>query len=168
MDIATRSMFVEVIAEKLTHCTRFVETQKFMQHGNVSVYQHCMAVAKMSCWIAAVLRLKVERDALIRGALLHDYFLYDWHKDDNGTHRLHGFTHAKTAWQNAQEDVQLSHVEADIIRRHMFPLTPMPPVTLEGWIVCMADKLCAVRETLHFAPKMQEVPNLAMLEADSK
>ena len=28
----------------------------------------------------------------------------------------------------------------------MFPLTPLPPRSREAWLVCLADKLCAVQE----------------------
>lgn len=168
LDITARTVFVGMIAEKLVQCTRFQQTQNFMQHGNVSVYEHCIAVAKMSCRIAAVFRLKVERDALIRGALLHDYFLYDWHEQDDGAHRLHGFTHAKTAWRNALQDVQLDDIEADVILRHMFPLTLVPPATVEGWIVCMADKLCALQETFHVVPKSEIIPQNTFTEADMR
>jgi uncharacterized protein len=121
---------------------------QYPQHGNVSVYQHCIAVALMSCWIAWKFRLKVDYEALIRGALLHDYFLYDWHEHDPG-HRLHGFRHPRRALRNAHEDFKLTPIETNIILRHMFPLTPIPPVYLESWIVCMADKFCALRESLH-------------------
>ena len=38
--------------------------------------------------------------------------------------------------------------EENIIHRHMFPLTPMPPTTREAWIVCLADKYCAAAETV--------------------
>ena len=38
--------------------------------------------------------IKINEKSLIRGALLHDYFLYDWHKSDQG-HRLHAFFHAE-------------------------------------------------------------------------
>lgn len=30
----------------------------------------------------------------------------------------------------------------------MFPLTPIPPAYKEAWIVCIADKICAIEETL--------------------
>ena len=39
-------------------------------------------------------------------------------------------------------------VEQDIIKHHMFPLTPCPPKTKEGWIVSISDKLCSTYETL--------------------
>ena len=32
--------------------------------------------------------------------------------------------------------------------RHMFPLVPVPPTCREAWIVCLADKWCALRETV--------------------
>lgn len=128
--------------------SRFMQMSQYPQHGDVSVCQHCIAVAFMSCWIAWKLHLNVDYRALIRGALLHDYFLYDWHERNAG-HRLHGFRHPRRALGNACDDFNLSPIEANIILRHMFPLTLIPPVCLESWIVCMADKVCALRETLH-------------------
>ena len=34
---------------------------------------------------------------LIKGAMLHDFYLYDWHAQDNGEHRWHGYHHAEKA-----------------------------------------------------------------------
>lgn len=85
---------------------------------------------------------------MIRGALLHDYFLYDWHEKSDD-HRLHGFTHPARALKNAEEIFDLSVVEKDIIKRHMFPLTPVPPAYRESYLVCLADKICSSYETLH-------------------
>ena len=92
--------------------------------------------------------LKVHLEELIRGALLHDYFLYDWHEKDAG-HSLHGFTHPGKALINACEDFNLTDIEKDVIRKHMFPLTLIPPRYRETVIVCMADKICSVYETFH-------------------
>lgn len=86
--------------------------------------------------------------SLVRAALLHDYFLYDWHEKDNGSHRLHGFRHPYTAERNARADFELDDIVSNSIRTHMFPLTPIPPKYLEGVIVNIADTLCAIRETL--------------------
>ena len=36
----------------------------------------------------------------------------------------------------------------NIIARHMFPLIPVPPQCREAWIVCLADKWCALGETV--------------------
>ena len=62
----------------------------FLQHGNVSVYEHSLGVALACVKLARLLRIKVDERSLVRGALLHDYFLYDWHEHDR-SHRFHGF-----------------------------------------------------------------------------
>lgn len=134
-------------ALKLERAGRLSRLRKFRQHGNVSVYDHSVGVAALSLRLARGLRLKIDESALVRGALLHDYFLYDWHVPDPDR-PLHGFYHPKAALQNARQDFTLNRKEEDIIRRHMFPLTLKPPRTREGLLVCLADKLCAVRETL--------------------
>lgn len=119
----------------------------FMQHGAVSCYDHSVAVAYTSLKLAASWRIKVDRRSLVRGALLHDYFLYDWH-DADPSHRLHGFRHAKKALQNARVDFALNAKEEDIIVKHMFPLNLSLPRYRESVLVILADKWCAVAETL--------------------
>lgn len=117
-----------------------------IQHGDTSVLLHCIAVAYFSLWLAQRLHLRCDQDSLVRGALLHDYFLYDWHVPDE-SHRLHGFHHAATALKNAEADFSLTPTEQDIIRHHMFPLTPQPPRCREALLVCMVDKGCGLYET---------------------
>ncbi|MDD6072105.1 MAG: HD domain-containing protein [Clostridiales bacterium] len=124
---------------------RFAKSKEHYQHGTTTVYQHCINVAVISCIIADKCGLHVNFDDLIRGALLHDYFLYDWHEKDK-SHRLHGFCHPRKALRNAEEDFLLTAIEKDIIKHHMFPLIPIPPHTLEAWVVCLADKVCAIQE----------------------
>lgn len=122
------------------------EEKRYVQHGKVSVFHHSFAVACLSVFLARRLWLDVDKRALIRGALLHDYFLYDWHVRDSG-HRMHGFTHARRALRNAERDFILDPIERDIIQKHMFPLNPAPPKYMETVLVCVADKICAVYET---------------------
>ena len=124
---------------------RMITEKDFIQHGSISCYDHSLNVAKKSLIIAGFLLIfiKINEKSLIRGALLHDYFLYDWHKSG---HRLHGFFHAKRALKNAESDFKLNDIEKNIIKRHMFPLNICPPKYRESWIVCLADKLCAVEE----------------------
>ncbi len=136
--------------KSLCETTKFLSQETYIQHGNTSVLEHCIGVAYMSCYIATKLHIRVDKLALVRGALLHDYFLYDWHVPD-ASHRLHGFRHPRTALNNALRDTGLTKVEQNIILRHMFPLTPVPPIYNEAWVVCMADKLCSSLETVHFS-----------------
>lgn len=118
----------------------------FLQHGNVSVYEHSLGVALACVKLARLLRIKVDERSLVRGALLHDYFLYDWHEHDR-SHRFHGFIHAARAAKNAERDFGLNKVEKNMIRSHMFPMNLTVPRYRESVILCIADKLCATRET---------------------
>lgn len=144
MDELLRSILAE-----LEQTSRFPMEKQYVQHGRTSIYDHSIQVARFSLYLAQKLPVRVDRRSLIRGALLHDYFLYDWHVPDD-SHRLHGFKHPKTAWKNAKADFLLTPIEENIIRRHMFPLTLIPPACRESWIVCLADKYCALRETLFY------------------
>lgn len=128
----------------------FQSTKKYIQHGTVTVHSHCMNVAKHSLLLAQMLGLHYNRRELIRGALLHDYFLYDWHdKDHINPFRLHGFYHPGIALKNACAEYQLTEREKDIIRKHMWPLTVVPPMCREAWVVTAADKWVSLMETLH-------------------
>ena len=142
------------IIKELNKNGRLSLMKSHYQHGNTSVYEHSLKVADTSLRIAKILRLKIDNYSLIRGALLHDYFLYDWHEKDK-CHRWHGFKHPKTSYYNASNDYQLNDKEKNIIIRHMFPLTPIPPFYKESWIVCLADKYCALKETL--APLLTKI-----------
>ena len=127
------------------------QMKNFTQHGTTTVFEHCVSVAKFSLLMAHYLekrlKIKVDRDSLVRAALLHDYFLYDWHDKTIPGHNIHGFTHPRTAMLNADRDFGLNAVEKDIISKHMFPLTFMPPRYRESVLVTLADKWCALCET---------------------
>ena len=141
---------VRAVARQLEAEGRLGLTRKFIQHGDVTVFAHVNSVALAAVRMADALErvgIRVDRSSLIRGALLHDYFLYDWHVPDP-SHRLHGFTHPFTALKNAEADFDLTPREKNIIVRHMFPLVPIPPACREAWLVSIADKYCALRETI--------------------
>ena len=70
--------------------------EQFVQHGNTSCLLHCVAVAHVSFAMARALHLCVREEALSRGALLHDYFLYDWHVRDP-LRKKHAFFHPSAA-----------------------------------------------------------------------
>lgn len=121
--------------------------KEFIQHGSVSVYDHSVSVAIECLKIVKYLNIPVDLKSLVRGALLHDYFLYDWHEKDS-SHRLHGFTHAGTALRNALIDFDLNDIEKNMIYCHMFPLNIRIPKYRESIILCIADKIVATKETL--------------------
>ena len=117
----------------------------FIQHGTVSVAEHSIAVARACVRLSRALRIKIDERALVRGALLHDYFLYDWH-DQSSSRPHHATRHGSYALENAERDFELGAVERDMIEHHMFPLAP-PPRTREGWLLTAADKYVSLAET---------------------
>lgn len=126
-------------------------SQSFRQHGDVSVALHCFFAAVVCVRLARALALRVDTRALVRGALLHDYFLYDWH-DPDPSHRLHGFRHAGFALRNAGRDFSLGPIERNMIASHMFPMNLVLPRFRESLLLCLADKVCSFCETFHLAP----------------
>lgn len=123
--------------------------KQYVQHGSVSTYEHCESVAKLCYILNRRLAIHANLRVLLIGAKLHDFYLYDWHKEDNGEHHMHGFIHAKIARQNAQKYLGVDDRTLDVIYCHMWPLNiERIPRSREAWLVCIADKLVSVHETL--------------------
>ncbi|MDR0223245.1 MAG: HD domain-containing protein [Oscillospiraceae bacterium] len=133
-------------AKEILSSPEMKKSKKFVQHGKVSVYSHSLAVAKYSVRFAGKMGIKVDYRSLVRGALLHDFFLYDWHDDWD---KLHGFKHPRIALENAKKRFKLNKKEREIIRKHMWPMTFINiPLCREAWLVCIIDKYCSMLETL--------------------
>ncbi len=141
-DLVFKSYLEEIMQKK-----KFLKMNRYIQHGNTSCLLHSIAVAYYSYRLCKIFKLKVHERELIRGALLHDYFLYDWHaKYMNNRQGLHGMIHPKIALFNARKDFNVNYLEADIIEKHMFPLTFYPPKYKESAIICLVDKFCSIYE----------------------
>lgn len=125
----------------------------FIQHANISCLEHSISVAYFSYCLCRKLNLNVDCRSIIRGALLHDFFLYDWHVTKNPM-GLHGFKHPLTALENAEDHFTLNDREKDIIVKHMWPLTLTPPRYKEALIVSLSDKFCSIIETLRIYPAL--------------
>ncbi len=145
------NLFLKISADTAAH-SRLRKTAEFIQHGNTSCLLHSIAVAYYSYRLSERLGfLRLNRRELIRGALLHDYFLYDWHVPDKNR-PMHGRYHPTAACKNAESDFNLTELERDIITKHMFPLTFAPPAFKESYVVCLVDKACSLYETFKKSP----------------
>jgi uncharacterized protein len=116
-------------------------------HHNSSIYEHVMDVSYFSYRVCKFLKLDYQSAA--RGALLHDFFLYDWRNHDVPDlpeDKLHGIEHPKIALTNAEKHFILNDIEKDIVIKHMWPLTLVPPKYKESFIVSFADKYLASKE----------------------
>lgn len=140
--------FIDDISGLLEH--EQVEQMKlYIQHGNTNTYTHCLIVAYYSYLLALRLPIGFDTKSIARGAMLHDFYLYDWHIPDPG-HRLHGFVHPGFALDNARKYFHLNPTEEDIIEKHMWPLTlRKAPICREALLVSLVDKLCSLGETLY-------------------
>jgi len=113
-------------------------------HYKIDRLQHIRSVAYLSYLVSKKLGLDCIETA--RAATLHDLVYYDWREDD-WSHRPHGFRHPGFAVKNAYLMCgTLTKKEKNIILRHMWPLTPIPPRYREGWVVTAMDKYCAAIE----------------------
>lgn len=67
---------------------------------------------------------------------------------------------------NALKDFDLNDIERNSIENHMFPMTPVPPAYIEGYLVTLSDKLSATAETFSF--DRFNKPNLPALKSRTK
>ena len=137
--------YYETVRDILEH-EEFRKLKDYFHH-NSSIYHHVHDVAYLSYRISKFLRLDYRSAA--RGALLHDFFLYDWRNHDVPDlprEKFHGLEHPKIAVANAKKYFSLNDIEEDIIRKHMWPLTLVPPKYKESYIVSFADKYLSSRE----------------------
>lgn len=123
------------------------EMKKYRQHCDTDCFEHCY-MASYYCY-SICKKTKLDYKSAARGAMLHDLFLYDWRKkqDRKG---LHAFTHGKCACNNAMELFELNEIEKDMIIKHMWPVTPIPPRYMEGFILTIVDKHCTLKETAEY------------------
>ena len=143
---------VEPHEEVAAHCADLLSSPELarekdaLQHGTTTVWEHSISVANACARVAHALPLRLKMRPLLRGALLHDYFLYDWH-DRTTSQPHHATRHGSYARANAERDFSISKHEGDIIQSHMFPLEGFPK-TREAWTVCLVDKGVSLAETV--------------------
>jgi len=115
-------------------------------HHHGSVFEHSIRVAYLAYRMALKLRLDVV--STIRGALLHDFYLYKFKKRENKNLLAEGYRHSrnhpKIARENALKYFELNAKEQDIIINHMFPVGL--PRSWEAWLTTLADKSLALME----------------------
>ena len=124
---------------------RYLGMKEHLAHADVSTFDHSVNVARACYTYVVDNKIKCDLKALIKAALLHDYYLYDWHKSPKFT--FHGFKHALTAAKNAERDYGITKKEKNIIESHMFPLNPLHfPRCREAWILIKFDRKCSLSE----------------------
>ena len=132
--------------EELLFSSQVQHMKSIRHHPGVSCYEHSVFVSYVAWYLAD--RWGADARTAARAGLLHDLYLYDWH-DTDAAHKWHGFHHADKALENADRYFRLNPKERGMIYSHMWPLNlTRVPRSREALILCVADKLCALRETL--------------------
>ena len=123
-----------------------LQMKNYKQHYDTSCFEHCKNVAYYSYLICK--KYNLDYTSAARAGMLHDLFLYDWRTRQEGRKGLHAFTHPKTAFENASSLFELNKKEADIILKHMWPVTLKFPKYIESYIITLVDKCCAIQESI--------------------
>ena len=124
---------------------KYQELKNFRHHYSTNRYQHCLNVAWYTfLWCK---RRGLNAKSAARGAMLHDFFLYDWRVE--GSQPIEGKyveVHPLVALANAEKYFEVDDIMRDCILHHMWPSAKGRPLTKEGLIVTLADKYCATME----------------------
>lgn len=137
--------YIEIIKPIITN-KEFIKRKLYHHHENRSVYGHSLMVSLKSYHVAKKLGLDYKAAAI--GGLLHDFYYKDWQTEEERKPLLesHGFVHPKEALENSKKIFPnlIDKKTANIIKRHMFPLTFIPPFYYESWLICFIDKYCSL------------------------
>lgn len=139
----------------------FLETKKDLHHGT-SKYEHSLRVAKLSYRLSKVFKADVK--ATTRAGLLHDFF-FGTRKEKAENSYL---KHPVTASINAKKYFDVSNIESEAIKTHMFhhvllkkilpfinrkekaSIKEFKPKSKEGWIICASDLIISAIELERF------------------
>lgn len=134
------------LIKDIIHSEEFMQMRNWQHHVKGSVYEHSVKVAYLCYRHHKRFGMRMDIREFVRGAVLHDYYLYDLHGGDD-LHKFHWFKHPREALKNALKKYpDLTETQQDMIRRHMFPLTVVPPKTSAAWLLCFYDKVAAVSD----------------------
>lgn len=138
-----RKVYQELIKQLATD-PRIIKLKKIKQHHCSNRYTHCVRVTICAYKMAQKVPLKYNIHDLIMGAMLHDYFSYDWRTRDKKNHKAPLHNHPKEALAEARRDFELTPLIEDIILHHMWPIAPLRiPRSREAFLVSWADKVVA-------------------------
>lgn len=141
----------DLIVKPILENPEFIKRKTYAHHNDISVYDHCLAVSKLSYQIAKKAHLDYKSAAI--AGLLHDFYFQDWqiNKEKKPILKRHGFVHAREAMINSYRHFPdlMNEKIANSILRHMFPLNKIPPKYKIGWIITLADKYVSMEVFKH-------------------
>ena len=142
-----RKKELEDIYQNFLHDEKILKMKDIPMHRGSNCYLHSFRVARLS--IKRALRHKnADLYVILLGAILHDYYLYDWRVDRDKL-KHHMSNHPKLASKNALKDFNISPEVQRVIETHMWPANFKEwPNTKEARIVSNADKAICTKEAM--------------------
>lgn len=138
---------LEDIYQSFLNDERILRMRDIFMHRGSNCYIHSFKVAKLAVKRA----LRHNRGNLIIilvGAILHDYYLYDW-RSDPSKKKEHIYKHPYVAAENAARDFGIHEPIKKVIQTHMWPFNIDDfPKTKEARIISLADKTIFLREIM--------------------
>lgn len=171
MTKSSKSEFENLVCDILEN-ENFLETKKDLHHGT-SKYEHSVRVAKLSYKLSKIFKADVR--STTRAGLLHDFFFGTRKEKPENSY----LRHPVTASNNAKKYFNVSLLEAEAIKTHMFhqvllkkvfpfinrkekvSIKEFKPKSKEGWIICASDLLVSVMECERF--QFTYVANVSLL-----
>ena len=135
--------YISIVSDLLKQ-EKVLQMKQYRQHYHVSCFDHCLFVSYNTYRICK--KYNLDYISAARAGLLHDLFLYDWRKRENGRKRFHAFRHGKLAYEQATTFIDLNDKEKDMIIKHMWPVTPAFPKYKETFVIIYVDKYFAIAE----------------------
>lgn len=145
-----RRLEIESVGRQVLESKLFEAGKHQIHHGASTVALHTLEVADSALQITDALEkrgIRVDRKSVILGALCHDLGIIgrkEKFKNNLECCMRHPIDSVKAAEEIIPEEMD-DHLRR-IISRHMWPATPLPPTSREGWIVDLADTICAIND----------------------
>ena len=138
---------LEIIYQSFLKDEKILRMKDISMHRGSNCYEHSFKVAKKAIK-KSLNRKDVNLEVVLLGAILHDYYLYDWRKDRSKL-KKHGKNHPSIAIENAVKDFNISEDVKKVIKSHMWPLNIKDyPNSKEARIVSISDKAVTIGESL--------------------
>jgi len=135
--------YMEIVKDIISN-EMVLKMKQYRQHFDITCFDHCLFVSYNMYIICKKHNLDYKSAA--RAGLVHDLFLYDWRKREEGRKGFHAFTHPRASYENAKKIFTPNKIEKDIILKHMWPVTPKFPRYKESFLITYVDKYFACIE----------------------
>ena len=140
---------LEKIYQTFFNDSKIQKMKDIPMHRGSNCYEHCFKVARKAIRHALKYHYKkVNLEVVLIGAMLHDYYLYDW-RSDRSKRKKHARKHTYIASENASRDFDVSKKVKKVIETHMWPINIKDfPKSKEARIVSVSDKAVTIGEAL--------------------